>query len=757
MFLDNAKISRKIMGLSFGILLLFSAIFGFVAYSGLKNQGNKAQESYVSFANEDMKNYRTKLFDNSKTRLKDLTVSVTSLIEDLNQKVIAGKMPLDLAQNLAKSQIEVMRYDEGKGYFWINNNDPVNPIMIMHPIAKDLNGKDIGQYTKDGVVVKADSTDTPMFRQMVLVCQSSSSSDGFVGYQWPSPVDKSQWLPKLSYVSLFKPWGWIVGTGVYIDEIDTEMAKKQEESGKMAFSFKDQSSKQTSRAIYTMVVALIVLVGIGIVAILFVSGNITKPLKRLQNTAEAISKGDLNQDTDFRRKDEIGDLANSFGRMLDGLKEKTKAAEEIAKGNLSLKINVASDHDVLGLAMVNMVQSLSNVTSDLAMLTKSSLDGRLDVRAEAAKHEGDYGKIISGINDLLDAVVTPLNEAAAVLKAAADKNLTPRVKGDYKGRLAEFKDDINSTLETLDDALAQVTEAVAQVSSASSQIAVGSQSLAEGASEQASALEEVSSSLEELASMTRQNADNAKQAQALSGSARDSAYKGGDSMKKMTDAIGRIKESSDQTAKIVKTIDEIAFQTNLLALNAAVEAARAGEAGKGFAVVAEEVRSLAQRSADAAKNTAQMIEGAVKNAEGGVRISDEMAAVLNEIVEKSSKVGDLVSEISAAAVEQSQGIDQITTAVSQMDQVTQTNASSSEESASAAEELSSQAEELQAMVGTFRLSDSMSRMPAANTARGYGFAKPKHKEETLRARAEEPAVETVKRPSLKSKLAKGTE
>ena len=210
--------------------------------------------------------------------------------------------------------------------------------------------------------------------------------------------------------------------------------------------------------------------------------------------------------------------------------------------------------------------------------------------------------------------------------------------------------------------------------------------------------------MEEMSSMTRQNSDNASQAKTLSGSARESAIKGSKSMEQMTEAIDRIKASSDETAKIVKTIDEIAFQTNLLALNAAVEAARAGEAGKGFAVVAEEVRNLAQRSATAAKNTAELIEGAVRNADGGVAITEEVAKILNEIVDGASRVNDLVAEISAAAGEQTQGIEQINTAVSQMDQLTQQNASNSEESASAAEELNGQAEELNRMVAEFTLS-----------------------------------------------------
>jgi methyl-accepting chemotaxis protein len=238
-----------------------------------------------------------------------------------------------------------------------------------------------------------------------------------------------------------------------------------------------------------------------------------------------------------------------------------------------------------------------------------------------------------------------------------------------------------------------------QSAAAAGQVSASSQSLAEGSSEQAASLEETSSSLEEMSSMTKRNAGNAQRANDLAREASASATAGASDMQAMAVAMADIKTSSDDIAKIIKTIDEIAFQTNILALNAAVEAARAGEAGMGFAVVADEVRNLAQRSAVAAKETATKIEGAIGKTALGVNLSEKVATRLQEIVTKAKQVDELVAEVATASKEQTQGIDQLNTAIGQIDKVTQSNAANAEESASAAEEMSAQTEALKEAVG----------------------------------------------------------
>ena len=243
-----------------------------------------------------------------------------------------------------------------------------------------------------------------------------------------------------------------------------------------------------------------------------------------------------------------------------------------------------------------------------------------------------------------------------------------------------------------------LTDGADQVASAAEQVSSASQNLAEGSSEQASSLEETSSSLEEMSSMTKQNADNANQAKAMMGETKQIVEKVDSHMNKMAGAIAEITKTSEETSKIIKTIDEIAFQTNLLALNAAVEAARAGEAGAGFAVVAEEVRNLALRSAEAAKNTSGLIENTIKAVKQGNELTSSTQQAFRENVTVSGKVAQLIDEIAAASQEQAQGIGQINQAVSEMDKVTQQTAATAEESASASEELTAQANQMKGYV-----------------------------------------------------------
>ncbi len=428
------------------------------------------------------------------------------------------------------------------------------------------------------------------------------------------------------------------------------------------------------------------------------------------------------------------DVNNLLGFCIDGFHENPSHQRrllaninnmpfktEINVGGLEFGLTLTALMDVEGNHIGNAVEWAdlnARVTyrKEVESLIEESKLGNLAYRADLEKLDEVYQPMMEGIHEIIEGIVEPIQEAAGVLEEVANRDLTARITGDYQGDHARIKDSLNQAAENLDSGLTQVALAADQVSAASGEISDGSQALAQGASEQASSLEQIGSSLEEVSSMTKQNSANAQEARSLTENAQEVTTRGVDSMGRLSEAINKIKTSADQTAKIIKTIDEIAFQTNLLALNAAVEAARAGEAGKGFAVVAEEVRNLAMRSAEAAKNTSELIEGSVKNAEGGVQLNQEVLEHLEEIDTQVQKVNAMVAEIATSSDQQNMAIVQISTGVEQMNQVTQQNAASAEESASASEELSAQSAELQGLVGAFTLSEAAAVAPPQRSA-----------------------------------------
>jgi methyl-accepting chemotaxis protein len=389
--------------------------------------------------------------------------------------------------------------------------------------------------------------------------------------------------------------------------------------------------------------------------------------------------------------------------MVAGLKAQVHVAEQIAAGDLTVEVHARSQADALAVSMRQVLTTLRGLEEEIQGLVRSAQAGHLHTRGEVAKFRGAFAALVHGINRTLDAIIDPINEALRVLEKMAQRDLTVRMHGSYEGDYARLKDAFNTAVSVLNDGLMQMTIGSEQVASASHQIKLTSQSLAQGSSEQASTLEEITNSLQEIAAMSRQNATNAQEACGLAGNARHMADKGTDTMQRLSQAISQMKDASDETVKIVKTIDDIAFQTNLLALNAAVEAARAGDAGKGFAVVAEEVRNLAMRSAEAARNTATIINDAVQRAEEGVVLNEESLQNLGDIVAEVHRVNTVMEEIATASKQQQEGVLQVNTAVQQLNRVTQQTAASSEEAASTAEELSYQATETRHLVGTFQL------------------------------------------------------
>ena len=447
------------------------------------------------------------------------------------------------------------------------------------------------------------------------------------------------------------------------------------------------------------------------------------------------------------------DAATSVNSVISVIQMVIKTFEKVAEGDLSdldyLKARGARcENDRLAPASKKMMENIQALVDETAMLSATAVEGKLSTRGDADKFKGEFAKVIQGINDTLDAIVAPIEEASAVLQEVARGNLHTKMEGDYHGDHAEIKHALNETIEnlqnyvgeissvladmgngnlnqvitaeykgdfieiknslnsisvSLSDALAEINKAADEVAAGARQVSDASQSLSQGSTLQAGTLEQLTASVSEIANQTKQNAISANQAKELSNSAKENGEKGNDQMHGMLSSMEEINESSANISKIIKVIDDIAFQTNILALNAAVEAARAGQHGKGFAVVAEEVRSLAARSAQAAQETTALIEGSIGKVAVGTKLANATAVALNDIAVGIEKSADLVENIAQASSEQASGIEQINVGIEQVSKVVQNNSATAEESAAASEELSSQAEILKMMVGKFQL------------------------------------------------------
>lgn len=352
----------------------------------------------------------------------------------------------------------------------------------------------------------------------------------------------------------------------------------------------------------------------------------------------------------------------------------------------------------------------------ISNMVNSASIGDFSQRIEMAGKTGFFKTVASGLNTLSETTERTLGEVGTVLQALAKGDLTQQVESELSGTLGQLKDATNVTVENLKGIILQIREATETIGTASKEIAIGNQNLSSRTEQQAASLEETASSMEELTSTVKQNADNARQANQLANAASETAVKGGAVVGQVVGTMQDIQTSAKKIVDIIGVIDGIAFQTNILALNAAVEAARAGEQGRGFAVVASEVRSLAQRSAAAAKEIKALIGDSVEKVDNGAKLVNSAGQTMQEIVLSVKRVTDLMTEISQASQEQSTGIEQVNITVTQLDEGTQQNAALVEEAAAAAESLEEQANQLEATVSAFNLGPQYQRSRAKAAA-----------------------------------------
>ncbi|HEX2877300.1 MAG TPA: methyl-accepting chemotaxis protein [Polyangiaceae bacterium] len=443
---------------------------------------------------------------------------------------------------------------------------------------------------------------------------------------------------------------------------------------------------------------------VGLVTALAIYRSITKPLGKLTAAARRLTVGDCDvQIPDTRARDEVGALALAMSEMARTERDLALAAKALAAGEIDKEVQVRGENDVLGRSMAGLRQTLSDLNAAIDALNLAAREGRLSERAPAQKFTGAFRQLVGGLNATLDSVLEPIGEARRALGDIADRKLWARMSEDYAGDHRKLAETFNTATEALDQTLLEVQGSSQEVQAAATQVAAGAQTLASGATEQAAALDRVSASIQQLSEATQDNAMRADEASTLSRQALESTARSTQAMSQMSEAMLRIRDASAGTARILKTIDDIALQTNLLALNAAIESAHAGEAGRGFAVVAAEVRRLAMRSADAAKQTSDLINEAVRAADHGAELERSVASELSDVSAHVARVGSVLSDVAGACSRQRDDLEQLSGAVTELNRTTQEVAATSEESASAAEELAGQSAHLSGIVSTFEL------------------------------------------------------
>ena len=476
----------------------------------------------------------------------------------------------------------------------------------------------------------------------------------------------------------------------------------------IAMAFESAAELQTTMVQVTAGVLLLSLIALAAIAATTLR-SVVGAVQSLSTAATEISQGRIGQQIVVTGRDEIGALGAAFRGMVAYIAGISQAADRLASGDLSATVDVRSEHDVLSRNINRATETLRAIVGEANTVIDAAKHGDLTKRGNAARFQGAYMELISGTNAMLDAVVEPITEAKDVLARVANRDLSARVVGNYRGEHAAIKESLNSALDNIAEVFASLTVAIEQVNSAAGEIGDGSQELANGAGDQAGAIDQVTNRIKTVDERTKANAANAREARAAMERATTSTEQGVERMVALADAVAEIKRSADATAKIVKTIDEIAFQTNLLALNAAVEAARAGDAGKGFAVVADEVRSLAIRASEASRNTAALIEESVAKAETGVNLNESVRRRLNDIRTGVQGAAAMMNEIALGAAAQEQELAAVTQSMAQIGQLTQRTAANAEESASAAAELSAQASEMHELAVQFNVGTSRSR------------------------------------------------
>jgi methyl-accepting chemotaxis protein len=484
---------------------------------------------------------------------------------------------------------------------------------------------------------------------------------------------------------------------------------------------------------YTLIVIGMVAILVFVLVAVFIANKITRPVISLTKAAEDIAGGNLKNDLVQASDDEIGMLVKSFNKMIYAQREKLAAVKMIAEGKME-KVVPSSGFDELAVGLNTEVDTIENLLAEVNYLIDEANEGRLQSRAKAGNFNGAWNKLLSGLNSLLDAVVTPIHESSKILETMSTGDLTIRMDGDYKGDYLILKERINLVARSLNDALSEVNSSIQATASAAHQISSSTEEMAAGSGEQTQQVNDIAAAVEQMTKTILESTKSSGIAAENSRLAKENAVKGVKSVDDTKAGMGNIAAATRQTGEkitllagkagqigeIVQVIEDIADQTNLLALNAAIEAARAGEQGRGFAVVADEVRKLAERTTRATKEIADTIisiQKEVKEADNamsqtekavelGLKLTGDVEAALKQIMEVSENVSDVVAQVATASEQQSSAAEEISKNIDGISNVTNESATGVQQIAHAAEDLSRLTVGLQNLIVKFRLKES---------------------------------------------------
>lgn len=515
----------------------------------------------------------------------------------------------------------------------------------------------------------------------------------------------------------------------------TELKGIREHLENEKLELESEVSTIMTRTIAMIIVGMIIGTMAFLITFFKVIPTLIKPIRKFKELLSLYSLGDFENQIEVKSKDEFGQMAEMLNRLRDSQIEKIEAAERIASGDLEHKIHTLSEHDSLSHSFEKIIENLNKLVHEINFLTTASIKGNSNARGNVKAFNGGYKTIVQGMNETLDAVYAPINEAINALEQVASGDFTIKITKEYSGDHERIKSSINNVTQSLGKTLTDVAVAVTAAASAASQISSSTEEMAAGANEQSAQASEVATAVEQMTRTIFETTKNTTTAASASKNAGKVAVEGGKVVEETIKGMIRISEvvkqsaetvlelgrSSNEIGEIVQVINDIADQTNLLALNAAIEAARAGEQGRGFAVVADEVRKLAERTSKATQEIAGMIkhiqkdtDGAVnsmqqgtKEVENGKILAQQAGDSLKEIITGAERVADIVTQVAAASEEQSRASEQITQNIELITNVTQQSATGVRQIAHAAEELNQLTGNLQSLISGFKVDSGM--------------------------------------------------